>query len=110
MSGTSYGACILHTSPEAAIGGPLALVKTGDTITVDVPARSINLNVSDSELAIRKAAWDKAQQDTKLRVPPRWERGYGYMFKQHVMQADTGCDFDFLETTFGATIPEPDIH
>jgi dihydroxy-acid dehydratase len=110
MSGTSYGACILHTSPEAAIGGPLALVKTGDTITVDVPARTIHLNVSDEELIVRKAAWDKAQQDTKTKIPPRWERGYGYMFKQHVMQADTGCDFDFLETTFGAAVPEPDIH
>ena len=106
MSGTSYGACILHVSPEAAIGGPLALVKTGDTITVDVPARTINLNVSDTELSARKAIWDKASTSTK----PRWERGYGFMFKQHVMQAETGCDFDFLETTFGAAVPEPDIH
>jgi dihydroxy-acid dehydratase len=110
MSGTSYGACILHVSPEAAIGGPLALVKTGDTITVDVPARTIQLNVSDEELIARKASWDMAQKDTQLRIPPRWERGYGFMFKQHVMQADTGCDFDFLETTFGAAVPEPDIH
>ncbi len=106
MSGTSYGACILHVSPEAAIGGPLALVQTGDTITVDVPARTINLNVSDAELAARKAIWDKASTSTK----PRWERGYGFMFKQHVMQAETGCDFDFLETSFGAAVPEPDIH
>jgi len=106
MSGTSYGACILHVSPEAAIGGPLALVKTGDTITVDVPARTINLNVSDTELVARKAIWDKASSSTK----PRWERGYGFMFKKHVMQAETGCDFDFLETSFGAPVPEPDIH
>ncbi len=106
MSGTSYGACILHVSPEAAIGGPLALVQTGDTITVDVPARTINLNVSDTELVARKAIWDKASTSAK----PRWERGYGFMFKQHVMQANTGCDFDFLETTFGAPVPEPDIH
>jgi dihydroxy-acid dehydratase len=106
MSGTSYGACILHVSPEAAIGGPLALVKTGDTITVDVPARTINLNVSDEDLIARKAIWDKASASAK----PRWERGYGFMFKQHVMQADTGCDFDFLETSFGAPVPEPDIH
>jgi dihydroxy-acid dehydratase len=106
MSGTSYGACILHASPEAAIGGPLALVKTGDTITVDVPARTIHLNVSDAELASRKAVWG---QDSARRKP-RWERGYGFMFKQHVMQADTGCDFDFLETSFGAAVPEPDIH
>jgi len=106
MSGTSYGACILHVSPEAAIGGPLALVKTGDTITVDVPARTINLNVSDTELVARKAIWDRASSSTK----PRWERGYGFMFKKHVMQAETGCDFDFLETSFGAPVPEPDIH
>ncbi len=106
MSGTSYGACILHVSPEAAIGGPLSLVKTGDTITVDVPARTINLNVSDAEIAARKSIWDKASASCK----PRWERGYGFMFKQHVMQANTGCDFDFLETSFGAPVPEPDIH
>jgi len=106
MSGTSYGACILHVSPEAAIGGPLALVKTGDTITVDVPARTINLNVSDAELTTRKVIWDMASESIK----PRWERGYGFMFKKHVMQADTGCDFDFLETTFGAAVPEPDIN
>jgi dihydroxy-acid dehydratase len=106
MSGTSYGACILHVSPEAAIGGPLALVKTGDTITVDVPARTIHLNVSDAELTTRKAIWDMASESIK----PRWERGYGFMFKKHVMQADTGCDFDFLETTFGAAVPEPDIN
>jgi dihydroxyacid dehydratase/phosphogluconate dehydratase len=66
--------------------------------------------VSAEELTARKAAWDKAQQDTKTKVTPRWERGYGFMFKKHVMQADTGCDFDFLETTFGAPVPEPDIH
>jgi dihydroxyacid dehydratase/phosphogluconate dehydratase len=102
MSGTSYGACILHAAPEAYVGGPLALVKTGDTITVDVPARTINLNVSDSELATRNAAW--------VQPAKRWERGYGYIFAKHVMQADTGCDFDFLETTFGAPVPEPDIH
>ncbi len=106
MSGTSYGACILHVSPEAAIGGPLALVTTGDMITVDVPARTINLNVSSEELTARKAIWDKASTSAK----PRWERGYGFMFKQHVMQAETGCDFDFLETSFGAPVPEPDIH
>jgi dihydroxy-acid dehydratase len=106
MSGTSYGACILHVSPETAIGGPLALVQTGDTITVDVDARTIHLNVSDSELSARKAIWDKASESIK----PRWERGYGFMFKKHVMQADTGCDFDFLETNFGAAVPEPDIH
>jgi dihydroxy-acid dehydratase len=102
MSGTSYGACILHASPEAAIGGPLALVQTGDTITVDVPARTIHLNVSDAALSARKAAW--------LAPAKRWERGYGFIFTKHVMQADTGCDFDFLETSFGASVPEPEIH
>ena len=102
MSGTSYGGCLLHCSPEAAIGGPLALVKTGDTICVDVPARTIHLDVSDDELARRKAAWQAP--------PPRYERGYGWMFSKHILQADQGCDFDFLETTFGAAVPEPDIN
>jgi dihydroxy-acid dehydratase len=102
MSGTSYGGCLLHCTPEAAIGGPLALVQTGDTITVDVPARRIHLNVSDDELARRKAAWQAP--------PPRWERGYGWMFSRHILQADQGCDFDFLETGFGAPVPEPAIN
>ena len=102
MSGTSYGACILHASPEAYIGGPLALVQTGDLISVDVAARSINLDISATELARRKALW-KAPQ-------PRYERGYGWMFSRHILQADQGCDFDFLETGFGAPVAEPEIH
>ena len=102
MSGTSYGACILHVAPESYVGGPLALVRTGDTITLDVRARSITLNVPDAELAKRKAA---------LRPPaPRYERGYGWMFSRHIKQANDGCDFDFLETAFGAPVPEPDIN
>lgn len=101
MSGTSYGGCLLHCSPEAAIGGPLALVKTGDRITVDVPARTIHLEISDDEMAQRKAAWTPP--------PPRYERGYGWMFGRHIKQANEGCDFDFLETTFGKPVPEPDI-
>jgi dihydroxy-acid dehydratase len=101
MSGTSYGACILHVSPEAHIGGPLALVQTGDTITIDVPARTIHLNVSDAQLASRKAAWTPPKQ--------KYQRGYGYLFTKHVMQAELGCDFDFLETGFGAPVAEPDI-
>ena len=101
MSGTSYGGCLLHCSPEAFVGGPLALVQTGDTITVDVPARRIHLNVSDEELARRKAAWQPP--------PRRYERGYGWMFGQHILQAHEGCDFDFLETSFGAPVPEPVI-
>ncbi|MBL8286500.1 MAG: dihydroxy-acid dehydratase [Rubrivivax sp.] len=102
MSGNSYGGCLLHCAPEAAVGGPLALVKTGDRITVDVPARRIHLEVSDEELARRRAAWTPP--------PPRWQRGYGYLFARHILQADDGCDFDFLETSFGAPVPEPDIY
>lgn len=102
MSGTSYGACILHAAPEAFIGGPLALVKTGDLITVDVPTRKIHLEISDEELAARRAAW--------VAPAPRYERGYGWMFSKHILQADQGCDFDFLETSFGAAVPEPDIY
>ena len=101
MSGTSYGACILHVSPESYVGGPLALVRTGDTISIDVPARSITLDVPEDELALRRNA---------LRRPePRYERGYGWMFSRHVRQADQGCDFDFLQTDFGAPVREPDI-
>ena len=101
MSGTSYGACILHVAPESYVGGPLALVKTGDRITVDVPARRIHLEVSDAGLAKRRAA---------LKPPaPRYERGYGWIFSRHIKQANDGCDFDFLETGFGKPVAEPDI-
>ncbi|MFG6432158.1 L-arabinonate dehydratase [Roseateles sp. LYH14W] len=102
MSGTSYGGCLLHCSPEAFVGGPLALVKTGDRITVDVPGRTIHLEVSDEELAARRAAWTPP--------PARYERGYGWMFGRHILQAHEGCDFDFLETQFGAPVPEPVIY
>ena len=100
MSGTSYGACILHVAPESFIGGPLALVQTGDEIEVDVKGRRIHLHVSDEELAKRRAAWKP--------LPPRYERGYGRMYQEHTGQADDGCDFDFLEA--GAAVPEPEIH
>jgi dihydroxy-acid dehydratase len=102
MSGTSYGACILHVAPEAYIGGPFALVKTGDLITVDIDQRSIHLEVSDEELAARRAAWTP--------LPPRYARGYGYMFSRHVRQANDGCDFDFLQTDFGEPVGEPSIY
>ena len=102
MSGTSYGGCLLHCAPEAYIGGPLALVRTGDRICVDVPARRIHLEVSDAELAARRAAW--------VAPPARYERGYGWMFGRHILQANEGCDFDFLETDFGAPVPEPAIY
>ena len=102
MSGTSYGACILHVAPESFIGGPLALVKTGDIIAIDVPNRSIALDVPEAELAQRRAALPAAN--------PRYERGYGWMFSRHIKQADEGCDFDFLETEFGAPIGEPAIY
>jgi dihydroxy-acid dehydratase len=102
MSGTSYGACVLHVAPEAYVGGNLALVENGDLITVDVPKRSIHLHVSDEELARRRAAWTPP--------PVRFERGYGWMFAQHILQADKGCDFDYLETSFGAPTGEPAIY
>lgn len=100
MSGTSYGACILHVCPESFVGGPLALVETGDEIEIDAPARRIHLHVSDAELARRRAAWTPP--------PPRYPRGYGALYSAHVGQADEGCDFDFLEGT--APVPEPEIH
>jgi dihydroxy-acid dehydratase len=100
MSGTSYGACILHVSPEAHIGGPLAAVRTGDLITVDVPNRSIHLHVSDEQITDRLRTWSP---------PPRdYPRGYNKLFAQHIRQADEGCDFDFLEGSGG--VPEPEIH
>jgi dihydroxy-acid dehydratase len=100
MSGTSYGACVLHVAPESYIGGPLAFVQDGDVIELDIPARRLSLNVSDEELARRRAAWRKP--------PPRYARGYGRMFSEHVSQANEGCDFDFLEV--GAPTPDPEIH
>ena len=102
MSGTSYGACILHVAPESFVGGPLALVKSGDRITLDVAARTINLEVSEVELARRRAAWKKPER--------RFERGYGWMFTRHIKQASEGCDFDFLETGFGRPVDEPSIY
>jgi dihydroxy-acid dehydratase len=101
MSGTSYGACVLHVAPEAWVGGNLALVRTGDRVGVDVAARSIHLDVSDEELARRRTAWKP--------LPPRFGRGWGWMFSQHILQANEGCDLDFLQTQFGESAGEPDI-
>jgi dihydroxy-acid dehydratase len=100
MSGTSYGACVLHVTPESHVGGPLALVRDGDLVSLDVPARRLELLVDDAELARRRAAW--------LAPPPRYYRGFGALYLKHVTQADEGCDFDFLAD--GPPVPEPEIH
>ncbi|MBL8310731.1 MAG: dihydroxy-acid dehydratase [Burkholderiales bacterium] len=106
MSGTSYGACVLHVTPESHVGGPLALVQTGDVIAIDIEARSINMRVSDEELARRRAAWKPPM--------PKFTRGYGALYLKHIQQADKGCDFDFLEPGYGeacdAAGGEPEIH
>ena len=88
MSGTSFGTVVLHVAPESAIGGPLAVVRTGDEIELDVDARQLNLLISPEEMASRLAAFKPA--------PPHYKRGYGKLFLDHVTQADEGCDFDFL--------------
>jgi len=100
MSGTSYGACVLHVAPESFAGGPLAFVRDGDVIELDVAERRLELKISDAELARRHAEWKMP--------PPRFQRGYGALYQQHITQADQGCDFDFLEGT--APTPEPEIH
>jgi len=100
MSGTAYGACVLHVAPESYVGGPLAFVCDGDLIELDVEGRKLNLQVSEEELAKRRAAW--------LKPPRRYQRGFGALFSEHVTQADQGCDFDFLHA--GADPPEPEIH
>jgi dihydroxy-acid dehydratase len=96
MSGTAYGTVVLHVAPEAAVGGPLALVRTGDWITLDVPARTLALDVPDDELAARRAAWT---------APPRpATRGWTWLYTEHVQQADTGCDLDFLNGASGPQV------
>lgn len=102
MSGTSYGACILHVAPEAFVGGPLALIKTGDIITLDVPNRRLDVALSEEEMVSRRAEWSPPS--------PRYERGYGWMYTKHIEQADKGCDFDFLRSDFGAPVSEPEIN
>lgn len=88
MSGTSYGTCVLHIAPESYVGGPLALVRTGDLITLDVERRLLRLEVDDEELERRRARWTPP--------PVRYERGYGALYNEQITQADTGCDFEFL--------------
>jgi dihydroxy-acid dehydratase len=99
MSGTHYGTCVLHVAPESAVGGPLALVRDGDMVALDVEARRLQLEVPEAELAARRAAWTPPA--------PRASRGYTALFCQHVTQADQGCDFDILQDGQGQ--PEPEI-
>jgi dihydroxy-acid dehydratase len=100
MSGTSYGACVLHVAPESFVGGPLAFVRDGDLIEIDVSARKLDLRVSEEEMARRRAGWKQPESP--------YTRGWTALYAQHVTQADRGCDFDFLEGT--APTPEPEIH
>ncbi|HEX6840574.1 MAG TPA: L-arabinonate dehydratase [Stellaceae bacterium] len=100
MSGTSYGACVLHVSPESYIGGPLALVESGDMIELDVQGRRLTVGVADAELARRRGQW--------MAPKPRFQRSYGALYDKHIGQAETGCDFDFLAGN--APVPEPEIH
>jgi dihydroxy-acid dehydratase len=101
MSGTSYGACVLHVAPEAAVGGPLGLVRDGDRIRLDVPGRRLDLLVAEAELARRRAVWTTP-------APPGGDRGYLALYRRSVTQADQGCDFEFMRGAPGQT-PEPDI-
>jgi len=100
MSGTAYGTVVLHVCPEAAAGGPLALVRTGDTISLDVPGRSLHLDVSDATLKSRRAEWKE---------PPMAKRGWVKLYVDHVLQASEGADLDFLVGSSG-TPPLPDSH
>lgn len=102
MSGTSYGACILHVAPESFVGGPLALLRTGDTVRLDLAARRLDMLVEETELDRRRAEWAPPK--------PRYQRGWGHIFASHVTQADKGCDFDVLERDFGDGPGEPDIY
>jgi dihydroxy-acid dehydratase len=100
MSGTSYGACVLHVAPESHLGGPLALVKDGDLIELDVERRRLQLQVDDAELMRRRRLWQQPA--------PHYARGYGALYAKHITQADKGCDFDFMHA--GAPTPDPEIH
>jgi dihydroxy-acid dehydratase len=100
MSGTAFGCCVLHVAPESFIGGPLALVKDGDRIELDIERRRLQLLIDDAEMMKRRRAWKAPAK--------RFERGYGALFSQHIRQANEGCDFDFLEGV--APTPDPEIH
>jgi dihydroxyacid dehydratase/phosphogluconate dehydratase len=100
MSGTAYGTCVLHVSPESFIGGALALVQEGDMIRLDVENRRLDLLITDEELAARRAAWVKPE--------PKYARGYMALYAERVTQAHLGCDFDFLDTNLPTC--EPEIH
>ncbi len=100
MSGTSYGTCVLHVAPESFVGGPLALVRDGDMIELDVERRRLQLHVDDAELMRRRRLWQPPQ--------PHYARGYGALYARHITQADKGCDFDFLH--YGPCTPDPEIH
>jgi dihydroxy-acid dehydratase len=97
MSGTGYGTVVLHVAPEATVGGPLALVRTGDWISLDVPARRLTMEVSDEELASRRAEWTRPQS--------QFQRGYARLYTEHVLQADQGADLDFLVGSSGCAVP-----
>jgi dihydroxyacid dehydratase/phosphogluconate dehydratase len=99
MSGTSYGACVLHVAPESHVGGPLALVRTGDLITLDVPARTLTVDIPEQSLAQRRAQWQPPA--------PRFERGYGLLYSEQITQANEGCDFGFLARRGATAGPEP---
>ena len=100
MSGTSYGTCVLHVSPESFIGGPLALVETGDLIELDIAARTLQLHVDEKEIVRRKNNWERPKR--------KFERGFGAIYANHITQADLGCDFDILEGN--APTADPEIH
>ncbi len=97
MSGTGYGTVVLHVAPESAVGGPLAFVRTGDSVTLDIAARALTLDVDDDEIERRRAAWKPPE--------PVHGTGYGWLYTQHVLQADQGADFDFLVGSRGPAVP-----
>ena len=101
MSGTSYGTCVLHVSPESAVGGPIALLRDGDEITLDIPARRFSVNLTEDELERRRQEWQPPA--------PHYTRGFGKLYLDHVTQAEEGCDFDFLHGAPGS-VNEPEIH